>query len=62
MLGPATNTRFELGLNMKKVHGAGRLEELAPGGMCSHKVKLTSADEVDSLVIAWARQAYDGAG
>jgi hypothetical protein len=62
MLGPATNTRFELGLNMKGVPGTGRLEELAEGGMCSHKVKLTSTDEVDALVIAWARQAYDSAG
>lgn len=62
MLGPATNTRFELGLNMKGVPGGGRLEAQPPGGMCSHKVKLANADEVDALVVAWAKQAYDGAG
>lgn len=47
MIGPATNTRFEVGLNLKGVAGAGRLEELPPKGMCSHKVKLSAAGEVD---------------
>lgn len=61
MLGPATNTRFELGLNMKGVPGVGRLEAQPPGGMCSHRVKLTDAGEVDAAVIAWIREAYDGA-
>ena len=62
MLGPATNTRFELGLNMKGVPGTERLLEQPAGGMCSHKVKLASAEEVDADVIAWARQAFDIAG
>lgn len=62
MLGPATNTRFELGLNMKGVPATERLLEQAPGGMCNYKVRLQDAAEVDAEVIAWARQAYDSAG
>ncbi|MGZ8302886.1 MAG: DUF5655 domain-containing protein [Telluria sp.] len=62
MLGPATNTRFELGLNMKGAPGTERLLEQPAGGMCSHKVKLGDAGEVDGDVIGWIRQAYDSAG
>ena len=61
MVGPATNTRVEVGLNMKGVPGAGRLEALPPGGMCQYRVRLTSAAEVDRELLAWIRTAYDGA-
>ena len=62
MLGPATNTRVELGLNMKGLAATTRLLEQAPGGMCNCKVRLTDAAEVDAELLAWARQAYDSAG
>lgn len=61
-IGPATNTRFEVGLNMKGVKGTDRLNELPPGQMCQYKVKLTDAKEVDKELIGWIRQAYDSAG
>ena len=60
-IGPATNTRVEVGLNMKGVPGAGRLEELPAGQMCSHRVKVTDAAQADGELVAWLRQAYDGA-
>jgi hypothetical protein len=59
MVGPATNTRIEVGLNMKDVKGTKRLEQLPPGGMCQYKVRLGSVDEVDAELIAWIRRAYD---
>jgi len=62
MIGPATNTRFEVGLNMKDVKGTKRLSEMPPGGMCQYKVALTDAKEVDKELIAWIRIAYDHAG
>jgi hypothetical protein len=62
MIGPATNTRFEVGLNMKGVAGTARLEAQKPGGMCQYKVKLTAPAEVDKELVGWIRQAYDGAG
>lgn len=61
MIGPPTNTRVELGLNMKGVPATGRLIEQPAGGMCNYKVKLTQAGEVDAQLIAWVRTAYDSA-
>ena len=62
MIGPATNTRVEVGLNMKDVQGTSRLEAMPPGGMCQYKVRVTQAREVDRELIAWVRRAYDSAG
>jgi hypothetical protein len=62
MIGPATNTRLEVGLNMRGVPGGERLLQLPPGGMCQYKVKLTGAREVDQELLGWIRQAYDSAG
>ena len=59
MIGPATNARVEVGLNMKDVKGPARLEAQKPGGMCQYKVKVTAAAEVDKELIGWIRQAYD---
>src|SRR5574339_404961 len=62
MIGPATNTRVEVGLNMKDVPATERLSALPPGGMCQYKVKLSATHEVDAELIAWIRRAYDSAG
>jgi hypothetical protein len=62
MVGPATNTRVEVGLNMRDFAGTPRLEAQKPGGMCQYKVKLTAPDEVDGELVAWIRRAYDAAG
>ncbi|MBK7598247.1 MAG: DUF4287 domain-containing protein [Acidobacteria bacterium] len=62
MIGPATNTRVELGLNMKGVTPTDRLVEMKPGGMCNYKVKLEKVDEVDAEVTAWIRHAFNSAG
>jgi hypothetical protein len=59
MVGPATNTRVEVGLNMKGVPGTPRLEALPPGGMCQYRVRLTRPDEVDAELLGWIRRAYD---
>ena len=62
MVGPGTNTRVDVGLNMKDVRGTARLEALPPGGMCQYKVRITDPKEVDDELIAWIRRAYDSAG
>ena len=62
MIGPATNTRVEVGLNMKGLPGTERLVLLPPGGMCQYKVKVTEAAEVDQELIGWIKQAYESAG
>lgn len=62
MIGPATNDRVEVGLNMKNVAATPRLVAQAPGGMCQYIVRVTGADEVDAELVAWIRAAYDAAG
>jgi hypothetical protein len=59
MIGPATNTRVEVGINMKGVPGTDRLLAQPAGGMCQYKVKLTSPSDVDNELLAWVRRAYD---
>ncbi len=61
MIGPATNSRVEVGLNMKGVPATGRLEELPPKGMCQYKVKVTDPAQVDAELIAWIKLAFDSA-
>lgn len=61
MLGPATKTQVELGLNAKGLP-AGRLVEQAPGGMCNYKIRLAQVDEVDAELLGWLRAAFDAAG
>jgi hypothetical protein len=62
MLGPGTNTRIDVGLNMKDVPGTDRLLAQPAGGMCQYKVRLTTPGEVDDELIGWVRRAYDSAG
>ena len=62
MIGPATKTRVEVGLNMKGVEPTARLLAQPPGGMCQYKVNVTDAKEVDPELIVWIRLAYDSAG
>ncbi|KAF0183032.1 MAG: DUF4287 domain-containing protein [Hyphomonadaceae bacterium] len=61
MLGPKTNDRFELGLNIKGDAVNGRAKPVPPGGMCQYIVALGDSSEVDADVIALVKQAYDGA-
>jgi hypothetical protein len=62
MIGPATKTRVDVGLNMTGVEGTSRLVALPPGGMCQYKVGVGGPDEVDAEFVGWVRRAYDRAG
>jgi hypothetical protein len=61
MIGPATNSRVEVGLNMRNVAPTDRLQAMPEGGMCQYKVKITQPAEVDAALIAWIRRAYESA-
>jgi len=60
LIQPSTKTRVDLGINLKGKPAAGRLE---PSGsfnaMVSHRVKLSSAADIDKEVKAWLKEAYD---
>lgn len=62
MIGPATKTRVEVGLNAKGLEPGARLHTMPPGGMCQYKIEVTDPAQVDAELIGWIRQAYDGAG
>jgi hypothetical protein len=62
MLGPKTNERFELGLNLKDEVKDPRVKAVPPGGMCQYTVALTAAAEVDAKLIAIVKRAYEAAG
>jgi hypothetical protein len=62
MIGPKTNTRFEVGINAKDFKRDPRLLEQPKGSMCNYIVNLTDVKEVDAELVAWLKAAYDGAG
>jgi hypothetical protein len=62
MLGPASNTRFELGINIKNLENDDRLIEQPAGSMCNYKVRLSEPEQVDETVVSWVRMAFEKAG
>ena len=62
MIGPATNTRVEVGLNVKGLQAGDRLLEQPAGRMCNYIVRLTDAGEADAELIGWIKAAYETAG
>jgi len=62
MLGPATNSRLELGINIKDLDADERLIVQPAGSMCNYKIRLTDAQQVDEKVVRWVRMAYEAAG
>ena len=62
MLGPATQTQLELGLNAKALTGSARLKAMPAGGMCQYTVRLSSASDIDAELMAWLGAAFDAAG
>ena len=62
LIQPSTATRVDVGINLKGVEPAGRLEKSGSfNSMVTHRVRLSDAAEVDHDLIAWLRQAYDQA-
>lgn len=59
---PSTATRMDVGINLKDVAPAGRLEASGSfNAMVSHRVRVTDLAEVDQELIGWLRQAYEAA-
>lgn len=62
MIGPKTNTRFEVGINARDFEKNPRLLEQPKGSMCSYIVNLNDVKDVDAELVAWLKAAYEGAG
>ena len=63
LIKPATKTRIDLGLKLPGKSTTDRLGNSGPfGTMCTHRVQLTSVEDVDDELIGWMREAYEMAG
>jgi hypothetical protein len=62
MVGPATNTRVDVGINLKEIVSDPRLLEQPKGSMCTYIVRLTDPAQVDQTLIQWLRTAFEAAG
>ncbi len=59
LIKPATKTRIDLGFKLKDKPTTERLQDSGPfGTMCTHRVKISAASEVDDELKAWIREAY----
>ena len=56
----STAQRLDVCIILKGVPPAGRLEQ-SPTTMCTHRVKVSSAADIDSELIGWLRSAYEAA-
>lgn len=54
-----SSTRIQLGLNLRDEAATDRLR--AATGMCTHRVDVTSIDQVDEELLGWLRAAYQRA-
>lgn len=62
MVGPATNSQVEIGINAQDLSGGDRLIENKPGSMSQYRVRVSDPADVDAELIGWVRQAFDAAG
>ena len=59
---PATPERFDIGLKLKGVAPAGRLEPAgAWNAMVTHRVRVSDPKQIDAQVLAWLKLAYTAA-
>lgn len=62
LIQPSTKTRIDLGLKFNDKPHAGRLETSGPfGTMCTHRVQLTTIEQVDKELLTWIKEAYNQA-
>ena len=60
LIKPATKTRIDLGFKLKDKAITERLENAGPfGTMCTHRVKISSSEEIDKELKGWIKEAYD---
>jgi hypothetical protein len=62
MIGPATNTRIELGINANDLPEYAWLLLQAPGGMCQYKVNFSTLTDIPSGLTDILKAAFDAAG
>lgn len=59
---PSTRTRIDFGFALKDTPAKGRLVDtggLAKGDRITHRIEITSADQINDTVEKWLRKAYE---
>ena len=63
LIQPSTKTRMDVGLCHKQATTTDRLELAGSfNSMASHRIRVTSVDQVDEELIAWLKASYEAAG
>jgi hypothetical protein len=63
LLQPSTKARLDVGINLKDVAPAGKLEKSGSfSSMCTHRWRVESASDVSPELISHLKAAYDQAG
>ena len=63
LIKPAIKTRIDLGLKLVGKELTDRLENSGPfGSRCTHRVRISNAEEVDQELKNWLLEAYEKAG
>ncbi|HTE26552.1 DUF5655 domain-containing protein [Flavitalea sp.] len=63
LLQPVSKTRYEIGIILKNQPPTAKLQAITtPNAMCSHKIILSSEQDIDNETIKWLKTAYEKAG
>jgi hypothetical protein len=63
LIQPSTATRLDVGINLKGMPPAGRLEASGSfNAMVSHRVRVENAKDINAELVNWLKAAYDQAG
>ncbi len=63
LIQPSTKTRLDIGINLQDAKPEGTLEAAGSwNAMCSHRVRVESASDIDKNVIDWLKRSYEQAG
>jgi hypothetical protein len=63
MIQPSAAGRVDVGLILRDTPPSGRLEAAGSfNALFTHRVRVTSADDIDAALTGWLHAAYTGAG
>jgi len=58
MIGPKTNTRMEIGINLKNAIQNPQFEKQPKGSMCDYIVKISDIKDINIELFEWLNEAY----
>lgn len=63
MLQPTSKVKYDIGINLKNQETSGKLVKVtSTNSMCSHKITISTQNDIDEEVRSWLKKAYENAG